>query len=264
MGEHEALSGGLPHSRRVRQIDLREIRSADRAVALQVVYPRKRTAGSDGGDSGWPQHNLYLLVTEDLCRCGKMGALVIRGALQGGVRIIQIREKRMSDRKLVEHARRVREWTGASSGGPLLIMNDRPDLAVIVEADGVHVGQEELSVADARKIVGPKMFVGVSTHSLVQAEQALREGADLIGVGPVFPSKTKEFSEFVGLDLVRQVNERMTLPAYAIGGIDATNLASVLAAGACRVAVSSAICGAEDPEQATAELLGMLGSQIEA
>lgn len=205
-----------------------------------------------GGDR-WPSHPLYLLVTEDLCRRGS--GPVIRGALQAGVRIIQIREKSMPDRKLVEHGRRIREWT--REFGALLIMNDRPDLAVLIDADGVHVGQEELGVLDARRIVGPQRFVGVSTHSVEQAEQALRDGADYIGVGPVFPSKTKSFREFVGLDLVRNVCGAGALPSYAIGGIDAENLSEVIAAGARGVAVSSAVCGAEDPQSAARHLLEM-------
>lgn len=203
---------------------------------------------------GWIAHPLYLLVTEDLCLRGS--GPVIRGALAAGVRIIQIREKNMSDRKLIEHGHRIREWT--REYGATLIMNDRPDLALLIDADGVHVGQDELSVADARKIVGPKLYVGVSTHSVEQAEQALREGADYIGVGPVFPSKTKSFSEFVGLDLVRSVCGIVPLPTYAIGGIDAQNLESVTKAGARCVAVSSAICGAEDPQSAAAALLNMI------
>jgi len=200
---------------------------------------------------GWIPHPLYLLVTEDLCLRGS--GPVIRGALAAGVRIIQIREKHFSDRKLVEHGRRVREWT--REFGATLIMNDRPDIAVLIDADGVHVGQDELSVADARKIVGPKRFVGLSTHSLEQAEQALRDGADYIGVGPVFPSKTKSFDQFVGLDLIRSVCNSIPLPAYAIGGIDADNLPSVLESGARGVAVSSAICSAPDPQSAAADLL---------
>lgn len=193
---------------------------------------------------------LYLLVSEELCLRGS--GPVIRGALTAGVRIIQIREKQMPDRKLIEHARRVRDWTREHEA--LLIINDRPDLAVLVEADGVHVGQEELSVADARKIVGPRCFVGVSTHSLEQARQAVRDGADSIGVGPVFPSKTKSFDSFVGLELVRDVSRSLDIPAYAIGGIGPANIDSVIEAGARGIAVSSAICSAQDPERAARDL----------
>src|SRR5690606_2183195 len=131
--------------------------------------------------------------------------------------------------------------------GALFIMNDRPDLAVLVDADGVHVGQEELSVREARRIVGPGRLVGVSTHSLEQARLAGEDGADYLGVGPVFPSQTKSFSELAGLDFVRQVAEEIRLPWYAIGGITPENVSDVLAAGATRIAVSQAVCGSPSP-----------------
>jgi thiamine-phosphate pyrophosphorylase len=194
--------------------------------------------------------NLYLLVTEALCPHGS--GPVIRAALAAGAGIIQIREKTMSDRDLVAHGRRVRRWT--AEAGALFIMNDRPDLAVLTDADGVHVGQEELSVRDARRIVGPGRLVGVSTHTIEQARQAVLDGADYIGVGPVFPSQTKQFGSFAGLQFVREAAGEITLPAFAIGGITTENVAEVLAAGATRIAVSAAICAAEDPGEAAREL----------
>lgn len=208
----------------------------------------------------WPSHALYLLVTEELCLRGS--GPVIRGALAAGVRVVQIREKKLSDRKLLEHGRRVREWTREYDA--TLIMNDRPDLAVLIDADGVHVGQDEIPVAEARKIVGPRRFVGVSTHSLEEAHIAFAEGADYIGVGPVFPSRTKSFSKFVGQDLVTRVCEEVLLPMYAIGGIDAENLNSVLAAGARGIAVSNAICGAQDPQAVSEDLLNKVSTHVKA
>jgi thiamine-phosphate pyrophosphorylase len=193
---------------------------------------------------------LYLLVTESACPHGS--GPVIRAALANGVGIVLIREKTLPDRLLLEHARRVREWTRDAGG--LLIVNDRPDLAVLCDADGVHVGQEELTVRDARRIVGPERLVGVSTHSLDQARQSVRDGADYLGVGPVFPSQTKSFADFPGLDLVRQVAAEITLPWYAIGGIGPDNVAAVAEAGAQRIAVGNAVCAADDPAAATAAL----------
>jgi len=193
---------------------------------------------------------LYLLVTEALCHHGSGPA--IRESIPAGVSIVQVREKTMPDRELLAHARRVREWTRAA--GALFIMNDRPDLAVLADADGVHVGQEELGVREVRRIIGPEKLVGVSTHTLEQARQAVLDGADYIGVGPVFPSSTKQFDSFAGLAFVRQVAAEITLPAFAIGGITAENLGQVLEAGATRVAVSGAICGAENPAEAARQL----------
>jgi thiamine-phosphate pyrophosphorylase len=164
--------------------------------------------------------------------------------------VIQLREKRLADRELVALGRRVRDWT--CEAGALFIMNDRPDIARLSDADGLHVGQEDLNVADARHILGPRPLVGVSTHSIEQARQAVLDGADYIGVGPTFPSRTKGFTEFPALDLVRQVHAEIRLPTFAIGGVDLDHLDEVLSAGAHRVAVSSAVCGCDDPRAVAA------------
>lgn len=193
---------------------------------------------------------LYVLVSSELCPHGS--GPVITAALAAGAGMIQVREKKMSDRELTTYARLVRQWT--ATAGALFIMNDRPDLAVLTDADGVHVGQEELTVREARRIVGPARLVGVSTHTIDQARQAVLDGADYIGVGPVFPSKTKSFSQLAGLELVRQVADEISLPAYAIGGIGPDNIDQVLSAGARHVAVSAAVCSAEDPREVTRAL----------
>lgn len=194
--------------------------------------------------------NVYLLLTKSLCT--QPWETVLREAITGGVRVVQIREKELPDRELLEHARRVRQIT--TELGALLIINDRPDLAVLCEADGVHVGQDELPVTDVRRIVGPDRLIGVSTHSIEQARQAVLDGASYIGVGPTFTSGTKQFSSFAGLDYVGQVAAEIGLPAYAIGGIDATNVREVVAVGGRRVAVSGAICRASYPLAAATEL----------
>ena len=193
---------------------------------------------------------LYLLAGESSCQDG-IGP-TIRAAADGGVGIVQLRDKSLPDADLLELAHRVRRWT--REAGVLFVMNDRPDLALLADADGVHVGQEELDVHSARRIVGPGRLVGVSTHSLQQARQAVLDGADYLGVGPVFPSQTKSFDNFAGLDTIRAVAEEITLPWYAIGGISGQNLADVIAAGANRVAVGAAVCLAADPETAARDL----------
>lgn len=197
---------------------------------------------------------LYLLVTQAQCPNG--AGPVIRAALASGAGVVQVREKKLPDRELLRWGRHVREWTAAA--GALFIMNDRPDLAVLTDADGVHVGQEELSVRDARRIVGPDKLIGVSTHTIEQARAAVLDGADYIGVGPVFLSATKSFRDLAGLEFVRQVASEITLPAFAIGGIDASNVDQVIGAGASRVAVSNVICAAADPAVATRELIARL------
>ena len=140
----------------------------------------------------------------------------------------------------------------------LFIMNDRPDVAALAQADGVHLGQCEISVKDARSIVGPKVLVGVSTHSIEQARRAVLDGANYLGVGPTFPSATKQFSHYPGVELLRAVAAEIRLPAFAIGGISRDNLGEVLAAGFTRIAVSSAVVAAADPARAAQEMLQVL------
>jgi len=141
---------------------------------------------------------------------------------ESGVDVIQLRDKTLNDHDLVHRAGALREVT--SDVPTLFIVNDRPDIAVLADADGVHVGQEDLSVKDARKIVGTSRLVGVSTHSIDQARKAVVDGADYIGCGPTFPSSTKDFERFAGLDLLRVVSQEISLPAFAIGGISRDNV----------------------------------------
>ena len=133
-------------------------------------------------------------------------------------------------------------------------MNDRCDLTIAAGADGVHLGQTDMKVADARRVVGPSRMIGVSTHSLEQARSAVLEGANYIGVGPVFPSQTKQFDEHMGVELVKSVVAEIQLPSYAIGGIDNDNIVALIEAGCRHVAVSNVILSADDPASATRAL----------
>ena len=169
-------------------------------------------------------------------------AKTVRALVDAGVDFIQLRDKDLSDRQLVAAGQVIAKLTRDARTG--FIMNDRADIAVACGADGVHVGQDELSVADARRIIGPDKLIGVSTHSLEQAQAAVLEGADYIGVGPVFASQTKSFSQQVGTALVKEICSEVGLPAFAIGGIDLTNAAQVAAVGCGRVAVTAVYAGA--------------------
>jgi len=180
-------------------------------------------------------------------------ATLSQSLVSAGVHIIQLRDKRLTDRNLISRSLMLREITRGTK--TLFIMNDRPDLAVLSRADGVHVGQEELTVADARAVLGPKPLIGVSTHSIEQARQAVLGGANYIGVGPTFPSATKQFAHFTGLDFIRQVAAEITLPAFAIGGITRENLPQVQSAGLNRIAVTAAVTEATDPSAAARDLL---------
>ena len=179
-----------------------------------------------------------------------------RSLIDAGVHVLQLRDKRLDDRRLLGRARLLHELTRRSD--TLFIVNDRADVAALSRADGVHVGQEELSVKDARTIVGPRALVGVSIHSIEQARQAVLDGANYIGAGPVFPSGTKQFEQFPGVELLRAVSAEISLPAFAIGGIGRDNLAEVLAAGFTRIAVSRSITAAADPAVVVRELLAVL------
>ena len=172
------------------------------------------------------------------------------------VDLFQLRDRSLSDRVLLHRAKIGVKV--AREAGKLFIMNDRPDLAVAADADGVHVGQDELPVLEARKIVGPNRLIGVSTHHLDEAKKAVLDGADYIGCGPVFPSQTKQFDQFVGVELLRQVAAEISLPAFAIGGIDLSNLTDVIEAGFTRVAVSNVINASEDPRQIAADMKRLL------
>lgn len=194
---------------------------------------------------------LYVLITggrniDEMCAQAK-------DLSKAGVTLLQLRDKRLTDRQLVTAGKAL---TSAIRGtGARWIMNDRVDLAVAANADGVHLGQDDMKVADARQIIGAAKLIGVSTHDLEQAQQAVIEGANYIGVGPVFPSSTKSFEEFPGLAFVRQVAEHITLPAFAIGGIGIENINLVCQAGLFRAAVQSSIVRSNRPDVAAADMI---------
>ncbi len=186
---------------------------------------------------------LYVLITESVA--GRPLVEVTRRVIEGGADILQLREKELTDREYLDTARRL--CAMAREAGRLFIVNDRVAIAKLAGADGVHLGQEDLPVRAARRIVGDRMLIGVSTHDIGQARQAVADGADYIGVGPVYPTRTRGYETGVGTAYVREVLEAgIALPFFAIGSITLENLAAVTAAGASRVAVSSAIIAAQD------------------
>ena len=190
---------------------------------------------------------------------------VVEAALIGGVRLVQYRAKEGSlaaDGQPITDAVRLQQAHAlralCSRHGALFLVNDRIDIAAAVQADGVHLGQGDLPPALARQLLGADVLIGRSTHALSQLQQALADGCDYVGVGPVNATPTKPGREPVGLDYVRQAAAASPIPFFAIGGIDATNLAAVQAAGAQRVAVVRAITEAVDPAQASRALLQLL------
>lgn len=193
---------------------------------------------------------LYVLITEAVCR--RPWLEVAEQALLGGADCLQLREKEMDAGEMLRRARLLAELCHKHSA--LCVINDRPDIALLSGGDGVHVGQGDLPALEARKIVGADKLIGVSTHNLEQAQAARRDGADYIGIGPCFVSDTKRRDFVAGLDVVRQVAQDVSIPAVAIAGITATNVDEVLKTGIRAIAVTAAICAADDPRKAAEEL----------
>lgn len=168
----------------------------------------------------------------------------IREAIEGGTRLIQYRDKGRPRGEMYEIARRLREMT--CTRDVTLIINDELDLAMAVEADGVHLGQDDFPVQMARKLLGENTIIGLSTHNLEQAMDAERERIDYIGLGPIFETKTKlSKNPALGIEAIASVSAKVSLPIYAIGGIQRSHILKILSAGADGVAVSSALAGAD-------------------
>jgi thiamine-phosphate pyrophosphorylase len=181
---------------------------------------------------------------------------VVEAALQAGLPLLQYRDKTADDSVRLSYGHKLRQV--CHHYGALFIMNDRVDLAVAVDADGVHLGQQDIPIALARQILGPQRLIGRSTTNPDEMQRAIAEGADYIGVGPVYETPTKAGKAAAGLDYVRYAAEHAPIPWFAIGGIDTNNLNDVLKSGAERVAVVRAIVEAEQPSLVTQYLLSQL------
>lgn len=187
--------------------------------------------------------SLYV-VTDPQAQKGRSHLHVLALAVRGGAAVVQLRDKVASDEALTVLGKRVREL--CDQWGALFIVNERIAVAKAVGADGLHIGQGDLSLSEARKSMGSGRLLGVSTHTLEQAKKAEAQGADYIGVGPIFSTPTKPEVRPVGVELIQKVRETLTIPLVAIGGIDLTNVKRVLAAGAHSIAVVRAVVAQED------------------
>ena len=192
---------------------------------------------------------LYVLISSKIA--ARSVRETARLVIDGGADAIQLREKTISDDEFVSLAGEIRDIT--TKRGTLLIINDRVNVAREVNADGVHLGQHDMSITEAREIIGNEKIIGVSTHNIIQARQAQKDGADYIAIGPVYPTTTKDYEPSIGLEVIREISREISIPFLAIGAITLENLGDVLKAGASRVAVCSAIISSKDILSTTKE-----------
>jgi thiamine-phosphate pyrophosphorylase len=195
---------------------------------------------------------LYLVTSQALSG-GRTTVEIVAAALAGGVRLIQLREKEMPLREYVALAGRIRALT--AEHGALLIINDRVDVALAVGADGVHLGQDDFPIPEARKL-GPDLVIGASTHSIEEAVRAQVEGASYVNIGPLFPTGTKRWEgEFLGVEGMRRIAAHVQVPFSVMGGIKREHIPELVAAGARTIALVTAVTAAAHPEAAARELI---------
>ena len=198
---------------------------------------------------------LYVLISSNIAK--KSVKETARLVIDGGADAVQLREKTISDSKFISLAREVRDIT--TKRGSLLIINDRVHVVRKVNADGIHLGQQDMSALEARNIIGDEKIIGVSTHSITQARQAQKDGADYIAIGPIYPTSTKDHEPSVGIEIIHEISEAVSIPIIAIGAITLENLDVVLKAGASRIAVCSAIIDSKDIYSSTRQFKEKLG-----
>lgn len=196
-------------------------------------------------------YSLYL-VTDRPLLAGKDLVATIEQAIQGGVTVVQLREKDLSSLKFYELACIVKEITGKYQIP--FIINDRLDIALAVDADGLHIGQKDLPLAVARKLLGKEKIIGVSVQNYEQALAAEEAGADYLGIGAIFPTATKDDADQVSLEVLQQIKQQVQIPVVGIGGIQAKNIQQMMVTGVDGAAVVSAIVACEDPYEATKNL----------
>jgi len=200
---------------------------------------------------------LYLITDRRLFADDDSLFTAIEESLKGGVKAIQLREKDLDTRSLLRMAYALRELT--SEYGAKLFINDRVDIAMAVDADGVHLGGQSMPAYAARKAAGEALLIGVSAHSIKEAKKAEEEGADFVTLGPVFETHSKmKYGQSLGPELLREARGKISIPVFAIGGIKKERVGSVLDAGATGIALISAILGSEDIRSNTEEFMRLL------
>ena len=200
---------------------------------------------------------LTLILDQHLLK-GRSLTDIAAQSMAGGVKSLQYRAKNLSKREAYFNALQLRE--SSRQNGVTFLINDWVDLALAVEADGVHLGQEDLPLSAARSLLGPNRIIGISAHTLEQAKEAEAGGADYLGIGPIFPSTTKQDRTPLGCEALRHFREQVRIPIIAIGGISPLNVRQVMTTRVDGVAVVSAILSQSDVARATADLVAILRS----
>jgi thiamine-phosphate pyrophosphorylase len=222
----------------------------DTQLAAQIeslryrVYTLEKATGTSH-HSAENLANIDLMILIDRCKSPDAFDQIVAELVEAGVGAIQLRDKNLPDRELLCRARCMCAHTAGTR--TVSIVNDRADIAQLAGADGLHLGQDDLTVKDARTIVGTRMLIGVSTHAIAQVRQAVLDGANYLGAGPTFTSQTKQFNHFAGPDYLRQVAAETSLPTFAIGGVTPHNLAEVRSTGITRIAVGRAVTDSANP-----------------
>ncbi len=207
--------------------------------------------------AGAPGFTVYLITDRRLFAGATLLYEAVEAALQAGIRAVQLREKDLPLREMLAMAYRLREITVRH--GARLLVNDRIDVAMAVAADGVHLGRESMPAGAARKVVGEGMLIGVSTHSVAEARDAEREGADFVTLGPVYRTASKlRYGPPLGTDVLVQAKAAVAVPVFAIGGITQEKITEVREAGADGVAVISAILGPDDVKSSAGEFMRLM------
>lgn len=196
-------------------------------------------------------YSTYLVTDTDMCPREKLEE-VVGEAIRGGVTLVQLREKEISTRDFYNEAVALKEL--CSKNNVPLIINDRLDIALAVDADGIHIGQSDMPISVVRQIFGDDKIIGLSAGSVAQAEEAVRDGADYLGVGAVFHTATKKDASDVGIEILKKVRSAVDIPIVGIGGINSDNIEKLYGAGIDGVAVVSCIMASDDPYSAAKQL----------
>lgn len=203
----------------------------------------------------FPLTDIYALTDANLS-LGRPTLEVVDAMLEAGIKVIQYREKNKSSGEMLKECLAIKERT--QKAGCFFIVNDHIDIAMLCKADGVHVGQDDFPVASIRQLMGPDIVIGVSASTMQEAEQAIKDGADYLGVGAVFSTNTKKDASFAGIELLQNIIATAPIPVAAIGGINEDTLPQVIKAGAQCVCMVSAITMAEDIPQKVAQLRAII------